>query len=331
MAHYRIIGGDQKEYGPASADDLRHWIAEGRLSRQTLILAEGSSEWKPLATFGEFAEALQVQAGQIPSRGATTPPVSNEAWSAQILARPAALPVGRCLSQSWKLMTANLGLFFGAAFLVWVISLVCQFIPLGLGGIVYGVFRGVLYGGLYLVFLNRIREGPASIGDVFIGFSVGFAQLLLAGLVSSLLSLIGFFFCAVPGIYLLVAWTFSVPLVADRRLEFWSAMELSRKVVARVWFPMFGLMLLAFLPFILVNIFAVIKFSVAVISVIQEFLNSGQPDIKHMIEVARGILKTILPLVLMIKLVLFVNWPFALGALMYAYENLFGTRTASSA
>jgi hypothetical protein len=239
--------------------------------------------------------------------------------------------VGRCLAQSWKLMTANFGLFFGAAFLVWVISLVCQLIPLGLGGIVYGVFRGVLYGGLYLIFLNRIRGRPASIGDVFIGFSVGFAQLLLAGLVSSLLSLVGFCFCVVPGIYLLVAWTFSIPLVADRRLEFWSAMELSRKVVTRVWFPMFILMLLAFLPFILVNIFAGIRVSITVISVIQEFMNSGQPDVKHTIEAMRGILKTILPLVLMTKLVFFLNWPFALGALMYAYENLFGTRTAPAA
>ena len=52
---YKIIGGDKKEYGPVSADDLRHWIAEGRLSPQSLIQAEGSSEWKPLAAFAEFS------------------------------------------------------------------------------------------------------------------------------------------------------------------------------------------------------------------------------------------------------------------------------------
>ena len=42
--------------------------------------------------------------------------------------------------------------------------------------------------------------------------------------------------------------TFSVPLVADKQMEFWSGMELSRKVVTRVWFQIFALVLVAFLP-----------------------------------------------------------------------------------
>ena len=32
MATYTIIGGDQKEYGPVTGDDLRQWMAEGRLN-----------------------------------------------------------------------------------------------------------------------------------------------------------------------------------------------------------------------------------------------------------------------------------------------------------
>jgi len=32
---YTIIGGDQKEYGALSAEDMRKWIAEGRLNAQT--------------------------------------------------------------------------------------------------------------------------------------------------------------------------------------------------------------------------------------------------------------------------------------------------------
>ena len=52
---YRVIGTDQKEYGPAGADQLRQWIAEGRINAQTLIQAEGASGWKPLSAFPEFA------------------------------------------------------------------------------------------------------------------------------------------------------------------------------------------------------------------------------------------------------------------------------------
>ena len=51
-----FIGGDQKEYGPVSADELRHWIAEGRLSAQSYVQVEGGSEWKPLSSFPEFAK-----------------------------------------------------------------------------------------------------------------------------------------------------------------------------------------------------------------------------------------------------------------------------------
>ena len=39
---YKIIGSDQKVYGPVDAEQLRRWIEEG------------SSEWKPLSSVPEF-------------------------------------------------------------------------------------------------------------------------------------------------------------------------------------------------------------------------------------------------------------------------------------
>jgi len=327
---YRIIGGDQKEYGPVTADELRRWITEGRLSGQSYVRGEGSSEWKPLSSFPEFAEALRAQVGQSSLAGATAPPVSPAAWSAEILARQPEVQIGRCFSLSWQLLSANWGLLFGATSLVWLIGIVCQFIPFA--GIVYSVMRGVLYGGLYLVFLSRIRGQPALVSDVFAGFRLAFAQLLLAGFLSALLSYLGLFCCLIlPGIYLFIAWTFSVPLVADKGLEFWSAMELSRKVVTRVWFEIFGLVVVAFLPFILTYLFAEIKISVGAFSAVQEAMSAGQPDFPRMMRLIMQLAKGSLPLVFLIKFVLLLNLPFALGALMYAYESLFGTRTAPTA
>ena len=52
---YKIIGADQKEYGPVTGDQLRHWIAEGRVNGRTQVQAEGASEWQPLSAFPEFA------------------------------------------------------------------------------------------------------------------------------------------------------------------------------------------------------------------------------------------------------------------------------------
>lgn len=55
---YKIIGADGKEYGPITADQLRQWVAEGRVNAQTKILAEGATEWRLLTEFPEFAGAI---------------------------------------------------------------------------------------------------------------------------------------------------------------------------------------------------------------------------------------------------------------------------------
>ena len=60
MATYKMIGADQKEYGPVSAEQLRQWINEGRLNAQTQVLPEGATEWKALGEVLEFADAFKV-------------------------------------------------------------------------------------------------------------------------------------------------------------------------------------------------------------------------------------------------------------------------------
>jgi hypothetical protein len=318
---YKIIGGDQKEYGPVTADELRRWIAEGRLNGQSQAQAEGGAEWRPLATFPEFAESLRAQTGTAPPPlGAPVPPASAQVLTAQLLATPPQVQVGRCLSQSWTLLSANFGLLFAATFLVWMIGTVCQFLPFG--GILYWVLRGVLYGGLYLVFLNRIRGQSAEVGDVFAAFNIAFGQLALVGLISGLLTSIGFLCCLIiPGLYLFVAWTFSIPLVA----------ELSRKVVTRVWFEMFALVLLAFLPAILMYVFVEVKISLSAASTIREIIASNRPDFARVMSLAFQLAKSNFWLLMLSKVVMLLNLPFALGALMYAYENLFGSRSTPNA
>jgi hypothetical protein len=54
---YKIIGADQKEYGPVTADQITQWIAQGRVNALTKAQAVGG-EWKALNQFPEFAEAF---------------------------------------------------------------------------------------------------------------------------------------------------------------------------------------------------------------------------------------------------------------------------------
>ena len=58
---YKIIGADRKEYGPVTTDQINTWILEGRANDETLVQAQGSTEWKPLSSCPEFAGVLAAK------------------------------------------------------------------------------------------------------------------------------------------------------------------------------------------------------------------------------------------------------------------------------
>lgn len=51
---FTIIGGDGKEYGPVTVDQIRSWIAQGRANVDTRARAVGSDEFRRLGDFPEF-------------------------------------------------------------------------------------------------------------------------------------------------------------------------------------------------------------------------------------------------------------------------------------
>ena len=67
---YTIIGADGRSYGPIPAEQLRQWLAEGRAGAKTLGLADGESNWRPLATFSELMPPAPALPPRIPSVGA---------------------------------------------------------------------------------------------------------------------------------------------------------------------------------------------------------------------------------------------------------------------
>ena len=54
-----------------------------------------------------------------------------------------------------------------------------------------------------------------------------------------LLTGVGLMACIIPGIYLAVAWYLTLPIIIDRRIGFWEAMEVSRRVVTKHWWNIF--------------------------------------------------------------------------------------------
>jgi hypothetical protein len=67
---YKIRGADGREYGPATAEQMRQWLAENRVNANTLVRVEGADSWQPLSSLSEFAGALSEAA---PAPAASSP------------------------------------------------------------------------------------------------------------------------------------------------------------------------------------------------------------------------------------------------------------------
>ena len=264
---YKIIGADQREYGPCSADELRQWHREGRLNAQTLVQAEGGTEWKPLAAYPELATILAGAPPALPSStlpgAAPSTPISAD----ELLQKDYELDVISCLSRAWALTQKNLLPVVGFSFLVFAASSVVDklielisgssmddmvqghFTPQGvflvlLTSLISAPVETVFLAGLYRYYLKLIRGQDTELGDAFSGFGAAFVPLVLLGIVQGVLVWLGVCLCILPGLYLGIAWAFAIPLVIDRHIGFWDAMELSRKVVTRHWFTILALVVL---------------------------------------------------------------------------------------
>lgn len=153
-------------------------------------------------------------------------------------------------SRGLDIFKANALPFVGFTILVGVILAILSFIlpaPLGgntaeryqIGGLVPNLLGALLVPGFYIVAFQIARNRPTAFGDFFRGFNRALPILLLS-IVSTVLIIAGLVFFLIPGIYLSIAYMLSLPLLLDKNLDFWPAMETSRKIVNKKWFSFFG-------------------------------------------------------------------------------------------
>jgi hypothetical protein len=195
-------------------------------------------------------------------------PVNPDQLLQEVLSREFEVDIGRCVGRAWEAVKANFWLAVGTTFLVVLCMQACGIIPF-VGVCLSMVFSGPLIGGLYLFLLKLVRGEPASVGDGFTGFSKLFGPLLAAFILMCLCiyapllpcviyavatkQLAGaspspdaiFFGLAVVGVlgavYLGMALSMALPLVADLELGPIHALRISWRVVSRKWFSFFGL------------------------------------------------------------------------------------------
>jgi len=91
--------------------------------------------------------------------------------------------------------------------------------------------------------MRHANSKSVSAGEIFRHFGV-MGSLLLAYILMSILIMLGLVLLVLPGIYLMFAYIFSMPLVVEKKMGAWHALETSRKATTKVWFRLVGLMLL---------------------------------------------------------------------------------------
>jgi hypothetical protein len=241
---YYVIAADGKMTGPLTVDDVHRWLAEGRASKYSRVRREGELEWQPLSAIPELMPP-PTRAPEPAPATAEDPTVlrTPEAIAAAYLARGVRLDAAHCVSRGWTLVRGNFTVLVTAAAVVWTIIIALTFVP-RVGWLAGMVVNSPLLGGLYYLNIRRIRGEHAGVEDAFAGFrAVFFLPLLIGGLISGALTTLGILLLVVPGVYLAVGYIFVLPLVIDKRMDVWTALEVSRRVVHRQWWMTFALAL----------------------------------------------------------------------------------------
>jgi len=67
---YKILGGDGKEYGPATLEQIQTWAREGRVTAATQVMRSDTNAWHPASSYSELA--LGATSGMAPAAEGNT-------------------------------------------------------------------------------------------------------------------------------------------------------------------------------------------------------------------------------------------------------------------
>jgi hypothetical protein len=139
-AIYKIIGEDGKEYGPATPEQIRQWVAEGRVEHRTPIFVDGAKDWNFVGLLPEFAGLFAAS---------TPPPIAPP--------KPGTSTAGRMAKTN---SYAQAGMIFG----ILSVTCCCGF-PFGILGLVFS-----------LIGLSQINANP----ELHEGRAMAVAGLILS-------------------------------------------------------------------------------------------------------------------------------------------------------
>jgi hypothetical protein len=245
-AQYFLIGTDGRHYGPLSFDDVRTWLADGRAGKYSRARRDTEDQWIALREMPEFEELTRPRhlGGGVPADTVASETTADSVEARESPPDNGPLDPVSCFRRAWTLVSRDFAVLAGWTLGVAIIIMLTGLIP-RVGWLVGMVVNNLLMAGIYVLYLARMRGFRPTLSDVVTVVRTSAITVVIAGFAQLAMTAVGLLLLILPGIYLAVGYAFVLPLVIDRQMPVWEAMELSRTTVHRHWFQTFGLLLAA--------------------------------------------------------------------------------------
>ena len=106
-------------------------------------------------------------------------------------------------------------------------------------GVLTSIVSALFTAGLFYMGVRKVAGDTLSWKMIFSGFPK-FGKVIVATLLQTLLVSIGMLLFIIPGIYLMIGYGLAIPLILDRDMGPWQALEASRKAIHKVWWKVAG-------------------------------------------------------------------------------------------
>lgn len=158
--------------------------------------------------------------------------------------------IDKIIREAWEKTKGFKRFFWGAAAifsgLVIILLMVVNIVTGGNSNAFVALFITTLFAifpivaGINVIAIRRSVNLPVNYKMAFSYFGYTL-PLLIAVILIIIMTYIGFFLFVLPGIYLSVAYALSIPLIVEKNMGPWQAMEASRKAIHKCWFTFFGI------------------------------------------------------------------------------------------
>jgi uncharacterized membrane protein len=173
--------------------------------------------------------------------------------------------IGEVLSSAWQQVSGYKGTFWLAMLVYVVIVIALSVVQMALISVVDNVVIAALsefavnlalmplFVGLLMLGIRRAGNADISASSIM-DYYPKIVPIIVLNLVMVLMIMVGFLLLILPGIYLSIAYALAFPLLIDKNMGVWEALETSRKAISKCWFRYFGLMIVVILMLMLATI-----------------------------------------------------------------------------